>query len=234
MQVAILDDDDVQAAIVERVCVGLGHTVSTTQSVAMLKSLLARTTFDLLVLDWVLPTSSGIEMIGWVKSNVTPAPPMLMVTGRSEEEDLVEGLEAGADDFVTKPIAEPILAARITALLRRSYSTSSRNEEERFGEFLFNPAANLVRLRGTEIQLTDKEIALALVLFRNADRALSREYILDQIVGWNPSLSSRTLDIHVSKLRTKLNLRPSDGYRLSSIYGFGYRLERVGEPKEGR
>lgn len=227
MRVAILDDDAVQADIIRRVCESIGHSTAGAASAALFKSMLSRDTFDLLILDWMLPEGSGLEVIQWVKANIKPSPPILMVTGRTEDEDLVQGLQAGADDYVTKPIAEPILSARVQALLRRSYAKGRGEALETHGGYSFDAIANVARFRGEEAALTDKEIALAMLLFRNFERALSRDYILDQIPGWNPDLASRTLDIHVSKLRTKLKLRPSEGFRLSSIYGFGYRLEGV-------
>jgi DNA-binding response OmpR family regulator len=225
MQIAILDDDPAQAEQLERSLRNHGHVCTIVSSASAMISLLRRGTFDLLICDWMLPESSGVEVVEWVRKNITPAPPILMVTARADEADIVQGLKAGADDYVTKPVSVPVLIARVDALRRRAYGDASNAEPEIYGGYILDTAQKRAFLHGEPSALTAKEFELALILFRNANRALSRSYILDSVWGWNAELTSRTLDIHVSRVRTKLALRQENGVRLAPVYGYGYRLE---------
>jgi DNA-binding response OmpR family regulator len=152
---------------------------------------------------------------------------MLLVTSRTAEADIVEGLAAGADDYLAKPLSPALLAGKIAALLRRAYPLPSGAGTEHHGGFEFDAAGATVRLDGVVIPVTAKEFALALVLFRNLERALSRTYLTDAVWGTEPGVTSRSLDMHISRVRTKLDLRPEHGFRLTPIYSYGYRLERV-------
>ena len=230
MRIAALDDDPVQLDSVERVLTQAGHRV---QAFALAKPLIAalrRDTFDLLVLDWNVPDLTGVETIGWVRENLESPPPVLLLTSRSNEEDIVEGLNAGADDYVIKPVQPSVLTARVNALLRRAYPVAAAERVEAFGDYVFDSAAETVAVAGAPgPALTNKEFTLALLMFRNTHRALSRGHILEAVWGRNPDLQTRTLDMHISRVRTKLNLRPENGFRLSPVYSYGYRLERLSE-----
>lgn len=187
---------------------------------------LHRETYDLLILDWNVPGMEGIEVLHWMKANLPAPPPTIMLTSRSAEEDIVAGLRAGADDYVIKPVATAVLVARVEALARRAYPPASAAHES-YGPYRFDIRAETVQLRGKPVALTAKEFALALLLFRNMHRALSRAYIFEALWGRNPDLPTRTLDAHVSNVRTKLNLRPENGFKLAPIYAYGYRLEAL-------
>jgi DNA-binding response OmpR family regulator len=178
-------------------------------------------------LDWNVPDVSGLAVIHWVKNQLPKAPPILMLTSRTMEEDIVEALKAGADDYVIKPIQPAVLRARIEAVCRRAYPGALEAESERFGEYEFDARDKSVTVKGTQIALTAKEFALALMLFRNLHRTLSRTYILEALWGFSPDAQTRTLDAHISKVRTKLGLRSQSGYRLVPVYAYGYRLETV-------
>jgi len=121
-----------------------------------------------------------------------------------------------------------VLTARIKALLRRSYAEepSAMGREELHG-VVFDHSSCTVHLHGEDHPLTAKEFALAVLLFRNAHRAMSRTHLLEAVWGRNPDLQTRTLDVHVSRLRTRLGLRPERGFRLTPVYNYGYRLEAV-------
>ncbi len=154
---------------------------------------------------------------------------MLLLTGRSAEADVVAGLGAGADDYVVKPLQPAVLLARVNALLRRAYPAQGAGPIETFGDYTFNLPAETITVRGEAVTVTAKEFALGLLLFRNIQRALSRAHILEAVWGRNPDLLTRTLDMHVSRVRSKLNLRPENGFRLIPVYSYGYRLERLVE-----
>ena len=145
-----------------------------------------------------------------------------------EESERVRGLATGADDYVVKPFEESVLVARVSALLRRTYQvdTPDSGKEELFGA-TFDHGLYTVTLHGREVVLTSKEFGLALILFRNMHRAMSRTHLLEAVWGRNPELPTRTLDVHVSRLRTRLGLRPEHGYRLTPVHSFGYRLEVI-------
>jgi len=226
MRVAILEDDLALASYVEKSLSEAGHRCDLYSDGQLLVRALRRETFDLLILDWNVPGLSGHGVLQWMKANLEKCPPSLMLTSRSAEEDIVEGLQAGADDYVIKPVTPPVLLARVNAVARRAYPSTAGGIET-FGNYRFDVRAENVDLHGQPIALTAKEFALALLLFRNTHRAMSRAYIFESLWGRNPDLPTRTLDAHVSNVRTKLNLRPANGYKLVPIYAYGYRLEAL-------
>lgn len=227
MRVGVLDDDETQLAAITAILEQAGHRATTfTRSVALM-SALRRETFDLLVLDWHLPDRSGLEVIRWVRMNSDQPPPMLLVTSRSDDADVVEGLTAGADDFLSKPVSGPVLAARVEALLRRAYPTTVKGAVETIADHVFDPFALAVRFDGRSVDLTSKEFELAHLFFRNLHRALARSYLVEAVWGGDPNVNSRSLDVHVSRVRTKLGLRPERGFRLTPVYSYGYRLETL-------
>jgi DNA-binding response OmpR family regulator len=227
MRIAALDDDAAQVEAVQRAMVAAGHTCQCFLAAKALMTALRRETFDLLIVDWNMPEVSGLQTIAWLRENLESPPPVLLLTSRSAEADIVEGLNAGADDYVVKPVQPGVLMARVNALIRRAYPAKAGDGLETFGEYVFNAPAETVSVSGKTVVLTSKEFGLALLLFRNTHRALSRAHILEAVWGRNPDLATRTLDMHISRIRTKLNLRPLNGFRLAPIYSYGYRLERL-------
>ena len=227
MRIAALDDDEAQVTAIARLLTAAGHTCYTFLNARGLISSLRRETFDLLVLDWNLPEMTGLETIAWVHENLTSPPPVLLLTSRTGEADVVQGLNAGADDYIVKPVQQSVLLARVNAVLRRAYPTKTTESVEVFGDYVFNLPAETVTFGGDTVSLTAKEFGLGLLLFRNAHRALSRAHILEAIWGRNPNLATRTLDVHISRIRAKLKLRPENGFRLVPVYSYGYRLERL-------
>jgi DNA-binding response OmpR family regulator len=230
MKVAVLEDDEAQAQLIVRTLATAGHACVIFTTGRALLAKLRSETFDLLMLDWNLPDMQGIEIAAWARAHITPTPPIVMVTARSDAEDIVEGLNTGADDFLVKPIMASVLLARVHAVLRRAYPADPGSRVETFGPVAFDPLNLAVNLGdGAMMQLTTKEFTLALLFFRNLHRALSRAYLLETIWGRNPDLATRTLDAHVSRIRSKLRLRPDNGFKLAPVYSYGYRLERVTE-----
>lgn len=225
MKIAVLDDDPAHNELIAEVLTRAGHDpVLFERGEAALRDL-RRQTFDLLLLDWNMPGLDGMAVLAQLKLIASP-PPVLLITSRSEEADIVRGLEAGADDYVVKPIQPAVLQARVSALLRRAFPQAGRDTgPETFGRYAYRPGDTAILLDGSPRELTAKELQLALALFRSGARALSRDYLLETVWGRNPDLETRTLDAHLSRLRNKLELRPENGFRLVTIYGFGYRLE---------
>ncbi len=233
MKIATLDDDRVQLDLILDIIAEAGFEGSGFSRANALLSALRRETFDLLILDWQLPDKSGVEVVRWAQKNLTPPPPILLVTSRSDDADVVEGLGAGADDFLTKPVSKAVLQARIHALLRRAYGAPEAQAAEVHGHVALDPSTGTASANGQPVAMTAKEFAVALILLRNLNRALSRSYLLDSVWGSDPDLNSRTLDMHISRVRSKLNLRPDAGFRLAPVYSYGYRLERLETPTAG-
>ncbi|HEX7858279.1 MAG TPA: response regulator transcription factor [Sphingobium sp.] len=227
MRIGVLEDDVELAGELDGLLTGAEHRCFPFHSGQKLINFLRHETVDLLLIDWNVPDVSGIAVVRWVQENLEVRPPILMLTSRTEEEDIVAALTAGADDYVVKPLQPNVLLARIESIRRRAYPEPRMGTVERYGEYIFDLRLENVRLRGLEIVLTAKEFALALMLFRNLHRALSRSYIFEALWGRNPDLQTRTLDSHISKVRTKLNLRPENGLKLVPVYAYGYRLEAI-------
>lgn len=226
MRIAALDDEPLQLELIKRTMVSIGHECHTFDHGEALLRELRKETFDLLILDWQLPDISGPDVVRWVRSNLDRRVPILFVTNRREERDIVEGLAAGADDFMVKPIRIGELAARVRALLRRIYA-SQGDTELVFGRYRFVIGMPILEMDGKPVDLKHREYELALFLFQNMGRLLSREHLREAVWGRGADIPSRSLDTHISRLRNKLELRPANGYLLTAIYGLGYRFETM-------
>lgn len=187
---------------------------------------LQRDTFDLAIIDWMMPGTDGLEIVKWARAILSPCPPIIILTSRADNEDIAQALNSGADDYIVKPSDAKVILARVEAVLRRSAPPSEpQARTENFGPYQFDRATQRVILNGEEVTLTSREFALALLFFRSPNRAFSRAYILETLWHSVPDLPTRTLDMHISRIRSKLRLGPDNGYRLQTIFGHGYRLE---------
>lgn len=155
-----------------------------------------------------------------------PELPLMFVADRNDDALIVDALNAGADDYFVKPMRRGELATRVQVLLKRKYP-EQQEEQIRFGCFSFEPHAHRITRDEETIPVTQKEFELALLFFRHLDRPLSRAYIKESIWSRELELPSRTLDTHVSRVRSKLGLRPENGFRLAPVYSYGYRLEQL-------
>lgn len=226
MRIAALDDDALQLELFTRALAGMGHVCHTYATGAALLKDLRRETFDLLIVDWQLPDTSGPEVVAWVREHLGAELPILFVTNRQEEHDIVQGLACGADDFMVKPVRVGELAARVGALLRRAYPASAGGVLE-FGRYRFLPETRGLEMDGAPVELKTREYELALFLFQNMGRLLSRDHLREIIWGHSAEVISRSLDTHISRLRSLLDLRPANGYMVTAVYGVGYRFEAV-------
>jgi len=170
MRVAVLDDDRVHLELARQTLEGTGHDFHGFTDGRTLLRALRRESFDLLILDWELPDISGIEVMRWARENLEEPVPILFVTNRSAESDVIEGLSAGADDFMVKPIRVGELTARIGALLRRAYPNKNSGEFE-IDRYRFDPATVQIHIGEQAVVLKQKEFDLAVFLFRNIGRA---------------------------------------------------------------
>ena len=227
MQIAILEDDAEISAITKKWLEDADHRVTVFASSATLLSHPSLRTFDVFLLDWVLPDITGFEVLKLLKAQPHIVAPVLFITIRDAEHDVVRALDAGADDYLVKPVRRFELLARISAVTRRLSRGPIGINEEAFGAYRFVPSGRQVYRDQTVIDLTAKEFELAIFLFKNSGKLLSRELIANSVWGRPISDLSRTIDTHISRIRKKLDLCPEHGYRLQPIYNAGYRLERV-------
>ncbi len=181
---------------------------------------------DLVLLDWMLPGVSGIELARRLKSDPrTASLPIIMLTARGEEEDKVRGLDAGADDYITKPFSPKELAARIRAVMRRSGSRTVDVVE--VGGVVLDTASHRVHVEGSEVRLSLTEFELLQVLMSNPDRVFSRAQLLDLVWPQNVNVGERTVDVHISSLRKAFE--PFGGARrIQTVRGAGYRFSPPG------
>lgn len=236
LRVAILDDEPQQALIAAGALTAAGHACVIFSDYAKLLLALEGKAFDLLILGWQGQSGPfGREAAAWARIHLDPPPQILMLTSRPDAEAIVNALDAGADDFLLKPLEAPILLARVHALVRARQrpDTAPSLQRETFGSVVFELAARTVTIGGRQVRLASKEFALALTFFRNLHRALGRPQLMDSVWGRVHHPTARTLDAHVSRLRAKLDLRPASGFRLTSVYSFGYRLDAVAAPLVG-
>jgi len=228
VRIALLEDDKDQANLVSLWLESADHEVKVFGTAKDFQKSVVRDSFDLLILDWILPDINGDEVLKWVRQTVDWPIPVLFMTQRDAEEDVVHILELGADDYLAKPVSQPMLLARVNALGRRARPRDTNKDATDFGAYQLDPGTHTASVNGESIELTSREFDLAYFLFRNAGRVLSRGHILESVWGSSPDLNTRTVDTHVSRLRKKLNISEENGWRLRAIYQHGYRLE----PKE--
>ena len=181
---------------------------------------------DVVLLDLRLPDLSGFEVCKAMRSSSTV--PIIMVTAQTEAADMVAGLEAGADDYITKPVVPKVLSARIAAVLRRvSYESSgdqSHDEVVRFGDLELRRERGVVTKAGEELSLTRTEFRMLCEFAEHADAVLSRDQLLEHVWGYEYLGDSRLVDAHVRRLRLKIEDTPDEPQRIVTVRGLGYRL----------
>jgi DNA-binding response OmpR family regulator len=178
--------------------------------------------FDLIVVDIMLPGMDGFACCRELRK--VSSVPIIMVTALTDTAHVVAGLEAGADDYVTKPFEPKELAARIRALLRRARSTDGGPVSLVFGDLEILPEAGVVRSRGEEVHLTRTEFLLLCELAANSGKVLSREQLLERVWSYDYFGDGRLVDVHVRRLRTKVENDPSDPRHVLTVRGLGYKL----------
>ncbi|MBR1780438.1 MAG: response regulator transcription factor [Oscillospiraceae bacterium] len=228
MKILVVDDEQIIVKGIRFNLMNEGYEVDTgydgEQAVEMAKN----NHYDLIILDLMMPKIDGLRACVRIRefSNV----PIIMLTARSEDADKIIGLESGADDYITKPFNILELKARIRALLRRSGMTSAGEERqsERLsaGHVTLDLARRLALKDGEEVELTVKEFDLMELLMRNPGRVYSRETLLDQVWGYEYQGDFRTVDVHVRRLREKLERDPGSPTLILTKWGVGYYLQK--------
>ncbi len=228
MRIALLEDDPDQAALTSLWLSNADHSVDSHADAASFLRAVRRDSYDLYLLDWMLPDLSGIEVLEKLRAELDDFTPVVIATAKDEEQSIVRGLEAGADDYLVKPVRQAELVARVAAVLRRTVGLPREQHELDVAPYCLNTKNKTVTLHQDSINLTNREFELALFFFRNAGKMVSRGHLLEAIWGIeNRAVSTRTVDTHVSRLRRKLGLGEDNGWVLTAIYQHGYRMEKV-------
>ncbi|MDG2253199.1 MAG: phosphate regulon transcriptional regulator PhoB [Methylophilaceae bacterium] len=178
---------------------------------------------DFIILDWMLPGMSGIDFAKRLRSNTsTKKIPIIMLTAKSEEENMIKGLDSGADDYLTKPFSPRELVARIKAILRRK-APELIDEPIQINKLHLDPTTYLVKSNGTTLQMGPTEFRLLHFFMKNPDRVFSRNHILDKVWGNQSDIDDRTVDVHIKRLRDSLTLAKHHKL-IQTVRGIGYRF----------
>jgi len=234
VRIGLLEDDTSQIELISLWADEAGDQLQSYTTGKSFRAAMSDEQFDLLVLDWHLPDTTGIEELDWLRGEKASNTPVIFITSRDSEESVVEALEHGADDYMVKPVKKDITLARIKAL-RRRYNIDVTSEAkvsetkgiEVFEPYTINEPECSITVNGEAVKLTNKEFELAVYLFRNAGSLVSRAFLMENIWGTKADLNTRTVDTHISRIRSKLGINPTIGWQLSSIYQRGYRLFKV-------
>ncbi|MFE6974966.1 response regulator transcription factor [Streptomyces sp. NPDC057682] len=229
--VVIAEDDEKQAELLRRYLEREGHAVTVTgDGLAALDAVRQREP-DLLVLDVMMPRADGLDVVRVLRAEHRELP-VLMLTARSTEDDLLLGLDLGADDYVTKPYSPRELMARVRTLLRRSRRTGGGGSAAAVpdpgvlvvGTLRVDPPRHVVTVDGTEVECTPGEFRILAALAAEPDRVFSRQQLLAELHGFDRYISDRTVDVHVMNLRKKIEPAPRRPVRLLTVFGVGYKL----------
>jgi DNA-binding response OmpR family regulator len=220
--ILLVDDDARLREIVGMALTAEGYGVRTAASAEEAMSVLDREDPDLLILDVMLPGRDGFELSRQIRTK--SGMPILMLTAKTDTVDVVVGLESGADDYVTKPFVTKELVARIRALLRRTRSTEQVPRKISVGDLEIVPDAATVMKRGQPVHLTKTEFKLLLALASRPNQVFTREVILQQVWEYDYFGDSRLVDVHVRRLRAKVEDDPRDPRIIQTVRGLGYKL----------
>jgi two-component system alkaline phosphatase synthesis response regulator PhoP len=222
-RILVVEDDPDIAELVARYLGKAGFSAEIQASGRAALDLVATNPPDLVVLDLMLPHMDGLDVCRTLRANpATAGVPIIMLTAKAEEADRVVGLEIGADDYLAKPFSPNELVARVRALLRRAHRSEQTHEAAlHYGVILLDPGRHIVTLRGQPVSLTAKEFLLLEYLLRHRGRVLSRDALLSDVWGYRYTGGTRTVDVHVRRLREKL---PPLVDGLVTVKQFGYKL----------
>lgn len=223
MKLGILEDDLAQQEMYKLWFGTAQHQCVCFETAKSFQEAFPRERIDLVIIDWSLPDSSGELVLRWLRENYGWNLPVIFVTARDEELDIVNALRAGADDYVVKPPKFLELLARVESLGRRAKPPAV----VQIGGYEINHELRQISMQGKSIELTQKEFELACYMFENHGKLLSRVHLLDKLWGLNSNVDTRTVDTHVSRIRRKLAITPENGWQIIPVYGYGYRIERV-------
>lgn len=223
-RILVVEDDSALATLLDYNLAAGGYEVTTAPSAEEGELLLDEQLFDLVILDWMLPDMSGIELCARMRrSSKRPQLPILLLTARGEEADRVRGLATGADDYVTKPFSVPELMARVAALLRRA-SPERVSDRLSHGDITLDRPSHRVTRGSRQLNLGPTEYRLLEVLLESAGRVLTRSQLIDRVWGTTAEIDERTIDVHIGRLRKSL-IRGPESDPIRTVRGAGYVLD---------
>ena len=222
-RILVVDDEPDIVALVVYHLAKAGYKVSSASTGTDALAMARRDRPSLIVLDLMLPGMSGFDVLAKLREDEnTAGMPVLMLTARKEEPDRIRGLELGADDYLTKPFSPQELVLRVGAILRRLGSAGEQSDVIQIGAIRIDRSAHRVAVDGHEIELTPTEFKLLLTLAERRGRVQARAHLLETVWDAAPEIQTRTVDMHIQRLRTKLH--PA-GDLIETVRGFGYRLK---------
>jgi two-component system phosphate regulon response regulator OmpR len=217
----VVDDDNRLRSLLARYLGGQGHVVTTAASASQARACMRSLAFDLLVLDVMMPGQNGIDFAKALRAEGCTLP-ILMLTARSEAEERIAGLEAGADDYLPKPFEPRELLLRITAIMRRAPRAPEGPPPIRLGRWTFDPDRSSLSAGGEIVRLTDVETSLLRVLAQTPGGIVSRDELVDRS---KMEINARSIDVQVNRLRRKIETDPRNPRYLQTVRGSGYVLK---------
>jgi two-component system OmpR family response regulator len=223
MRILIVEDEEHLAQLVAEILGREGHAADVVGDgrTALARALVEP--FDLLVVDWMLPDLDGVQVVKRLRAAGVGVP-VLMLTARAQVEDRVEGLDAGADDYLPKPFAFPELLARVRALARRPPEKNAEETVLTAGDVTLDPGRHEVRRAGERVELTAKEFALLATLMQRPGQVFTRSVLLDTVWGGTTGSYTNSVDLYVHYLRKKLD-REGEPSRIRTVHGAGYTFD---------
>lgn len=229
MLIALLEDDESIAELMKVWLVAAGHRLVHYANGRDFRNGVLGHPPELAIIDRMLPDDDGIEILKWFRAEISPSIPVLFASARGAEADIVATLDAGADDYVVKPLRQEELLARVRALVRRT--GAGARDAIGCGPVALDTANRAATLHGARVNLTDREYDVALYLMKNRGRLVPRAELLKQVWRTSALLETRTVDTHVSRVRHKLQLLRANGFTLDAVYNHGYRLQHADDAR---
>ena len=223
-KILVVEDDPAHLLALEDNLKFAGYEVSTARSGREALQLLRQEEFGLIVLDIMLPYVSGFEVCKRLRKSGDETP-IIMLTAKTQEQDRVQGLDLGADDYITKPFSINELLARVRAVLRRFGYQTRMLERFSFGDMEFDFRKYEARKGGVELDISSREFQILKVLITHESEVVSRDTLIGEIWGYDDFPTQRTIDTHVARLRQKLEDDPAQPKHILTVYGAGYKFQ---------
>ena len=224
--IGCVEDDPDQAALLRLWLEQAGYGCAVFRSANDFRRRLGNEAVDLVLLDRSLPDAKGLDVLTWIRQSPNSRLPVIFLTASGQESDIIEGLAAGADDYVVKPPKQGELLARVAAVLRRRGGDAEAGDVLELPPYRIDAKRRVISVNGEPVELTQREFELACYLFRRQGRIVSRDALLENVWNLAGDVSTRTVDTHISRLRKKLGLSGENGWRLTAVYQHGYRVEQ--------